>query len=866
MKKAFLFALALSFVTHIVPVMAEAENVKFFVSGSVAESGDGSLEKPFKTLEEARNAVRELNKNNTYPEKGVIVMVRGGDYYLTHGLNLTGEDSGKDGAPVTWCAYPGEDVKFIGGAELNLSDFSLLNDASVISKMDSSTNGKIYQVNLTELGIEPYDELNVTGHASHYTTLFGITEGILPVPELYYNGKVMPLAQYPDIGEYMKIGDVVDAGDNMEQWYNSTDPNKPKAPNPGTFKVDDERISRWKDADQAWVFGYWRWDWSDQTMPVEKIDVEAKTIKPGVQSYYTIYKGQRFYIYNLLEELTTPGEWFLDKNTGYLYIYPYDTNPESTVLLGFSSNPVVTVTGAKNIKIKDIEVTGSRNCGVKISESENISLSYMSINKISGEGIVMSGKNLTVEGCHIYTLGKKGIDSYGGDFTTLEPSGNKMINNHIHDFGRIITTYEGGIRCNDVGALIKNNLIYDGTHLGLNIKGNDIIVEYNDVHNVLKTSSDMGAIYSGQIMAQRGNIFRYNAIHDCNTNSGQTATHSIIGIYLDDMFSGTSVYGNLIYNIGGNGVFINGGRDNMVKHNIFANCTYALTLSPAGVSWGRQNGWDGSSNGLKEGHRLYVPFTNEAYSKYPHMNNLLEDEPLLPKYNVITENVNYNVGNEFDIRVNDSGYKVSEIREMGTVNDGYSTVKDIGFKDVLNNDFSLKDDSEVYEKYPEFEKIDANKIGLISSQLKGMLQSGSVALAIGKPVSYVNWQRKVIDSNDIEVVPFIRNNKTYVPLRFLSENLGATVEWKDYKAYVDYNGTEYVFENGNTTITRDGEAVELEAPMIIENSRIFLPLRDVSELFGKEVFWDDCGLVVVTDKNIEKYMNEERVNDLYNRM
>ena len=56
----------------------------------------------------------------------------------------------------------------------------------------------------------------------------------------------------------------------------------------------------------------------------------------------------------------------------------------------------------------------------------------------------------------------------------------------------------------------KNNLIYDGTHLGLNIKGNDIIVEYNDIHDVLKTSSDMGAIYSGQIMAQRGNVFRYN--------------------------------------------------------------------------------------------------------------------------------------------------------------------------------------------------------------------------------------------------------------------------------------------------------------------------------------------------------------------
>ena len=865
MKKALLIALAMSFVTQLTPAMAKEQNANIYVSLSAESGGDGSIDKPFKTLNEARDSIREMKKEGKYPAGGVNVMIREGNYYLLDSLSLTEEDSGEEGAPVTWQAYPGEDVKFIGGAELKLSEFSLLNDASVMSKMDSSTNGKIYQVNLNEKGVEGYDQLYVTGHASHYTLLYEITEGNLPVPELYFNGKVMPLAQYPDIGEYMTIGDVVDTGDDMTTWYNNTDPNKPKAPNPGTFTVNDERINRWKDADQAWVFGYWRWDWSEQTMPVEKIDVEAKTIKPGIQSYYTIYKGQRFYIYNLIEELTAPGEWFLDKNTGILYIYPYDTNPESSVLLGFSSNPVISMSGAKNITIKDIEVTGSRNCGVNISEGENINLSYMSINKISGEGIIMRGKNLTVEGCHIYTLGKKGIDSYGGDFTTLEPSNNKMINNHIHDFGRIITTYEGGIRCNDVGALIKNNLIYDGTHLGLNIKGNDIIVEYNDIHDVLKTSSDMGAIYSGQIMAQRGNIFRYNKIHDCMTSSGQTS-HAIIGIYLDDQFSGTEIYGNLIYNISGNAVFINGGRDNTVKHNIFANCTYSLTLSPAGISWGRQNTWDGGSNGLLEGHRLYVPFTNEAYSKYPHLNNLLEDEPLLPKYNVYDENVSYNVGKEFDIRVNDTGLKVEDVRAFGTINDGYYTAKDVGFRDALNNNFSLKDDSEVYKKYPDFPKIDANKIGLISSQLKGMLKEDSIALAIGKPVSYVDWQRKVIDGGNIDVVPFIKNDKTYVPLRFLSENLGATVEWKENKAYIDYNGTEYIFENGNTKITADGEEVELGAPMIIENDRIFLPLRDVSELFGKEVFWADCGLVVVSDKNIEKYMNEDRIYDLYNRM
>lgn len=866
MRKIFLFALAMSFAMCPMPVMAQSENVRFFVSNNAKTEGDGSLTKPFASLESAKLAIRKLKEENKYPSGGVTVMIRGGNYYLSDGFSLSAEDGGEDGAPVVWCAYPGENVKFIGGAELRFSDFEPLTDEKVLSKTDPQAKGKIYQVNLNEKGITPYDKLNVTGHASYYTIKFGITEGTLPVPELYFNGEVMPIARYPDNGEYMKVGEVTDPGDDMGDWYyENTDPNKPKAPKPGTFKVDDERVARWVNADQAWVFGYWKWDWSDQTMPVSKIDVDEKTITPYYQSYYAITKGQRFYIYNLLEELTSPGEWFLDKSTNILYVYPYDTNPQSTVLLGFSSNPVIDISGAENIKIKDIEVTGTRNCGINISKSKNINLSYLSVNKISGEGIIMSGENLTVEGCHIYTIGKKGIDSFGGDFDTLKPSGNKMINNHIHDFGRIITTYEGAIRCNDVGALIKNNLIYDGTHLGLNIKGNDNIVEYNDIHDVLKTSSDMGAIYSGQLMTQRGNVYRYNAIHDLVTDSAQTS-HSIIGIYLDDMYCGTDIYSNLFYNISGNGVFINGGRDNTVKHNIFANCTHALTLSPAGISWGRKEYWENGSStyGLRDSNA--VPFKSEAYSKYPNLANILEDEPLLPKYNVYDENICYDVDKEFDIRVNDTGLTVEKVRALGVINDSYTVTGGAEFKNAAEDDYSLDANSEIYEKYPDFEKIDTSRIGLISSQLKGVLGKDCVAVAIGKPVSYVNWKREVIDPGNIDVVPFIENNKTYVPLRFLCDKLKAEVEWKNDAAYVNYNGCEYVFKNGDKTVTADGKEIELEAEMVIKNSRIFLPLRAVSELFEKQVFWDDCGLVVVSGKNIEKYMNEDRVNDLFNRM
>ena len=105
-----------------------------------------------------------------------------------------------------------------------------------------------------------------------------------------------------------------------------------------------------------------------------------------------------------------------------------------------------------------------------------------------------------------------------------------------------------------------------------------------------------------------------------------------------------------------------------------------------------------------------------------------------------------------------------------------------------------------------------------------------------------------------------------MPVRFLSESLGATVEWKDGKAYVDYNGDMLTFTPNAMTADFAGVEVELQNPMIIKNDRIFVPLRAVSELFGKEVYWNDCGLVVVSGANIEDKMNEDRVYDLYNRM
>lgn len=892
MKRTIAAVLALSVLSGFSAVKAQESGIKFYVSGSAQEGGDGSITSPFKTLEEAREAVRKLNKSGEYPDGGIKVIVRGGDFFMTKALELTKEDSGKEGAPVEWSVYPGEEVKLIGGAEVSLGECDVVSDNSILDRMDSKVSGKIYQINLKEKGIADYGDLYVTGHASYYTKIFGLSSGdahygALPTPEIFWNGSEeqgvsMNLAQYPNKGEFMQIGKVVSTGDDMTKWYNSTDPNKPSAPDPGVFTVDDDRIKRWSKADQAWLFGYWKWDWSDQTMPVDKIDVDAKTIKPGLQSYYTITQGQRFYIYNLLEELDSPGEWFYDKNSGMLYVYPLDTQKDSKMLLAFSGENVIKIKGAKYVNIRDFEITGTRNTGISAS-GENVKLSYLSINRLSGAGIGLSGKNMTVEGCHIYSTGQKGIDVSGGDSKTLEPSNNLIFNNHIHDNGRLVTTYEGAIRVGGVGTIIKNNLMYNGTHVGLTMGGLDNIAEYNDIHDFLKTSSDMGAIYMNNGYPNRGNVIRYNSIHDCLSGSSQVGAGDvgggweIYGIYLDNFTSGVSVIGNVINNIMGKAVMVNGGRDNTVKNNIFANVRYGAYLSASSMnqSWGWYQGiMSGSSDrGLALGSKVYgvdtVKYKEAPYDKYPHLANILEDDFPKPKYNELKNNVAYQTNGVYQIEPmtsSGSGLTMEDMYTLNEIDKGLDTKKDVGFKDVKNGDFSLKGDSQVYEKLPEFEKVDYDRIGLVTSQLRGLLSKNTVALAIGKPSSYVNWKRTLIDSENIDVVPFIQDNSTYVPVRFLSESIGAAADWKDGKAYIEYNGKTITLTPNSDKADYNGSEVTLAAPMIMKNNRIFVPLRSVSELFEKKVFWDDCGLAIVSNVDLSDKMNEDRIYDLYNRM
>ena len=657
-----------------VPLIKKGElgtSLEIYVDCDALPEGDGTFEKPYSSIIQAKNRIRKIAETGQYPTGGISVILREGKYNVGTGLEFTSADSGKDDSPILWTAYKNEDVTITCGEEIKLSEFSKANN----ERIDNALDGEIYSAKLSELALSGYEKMFMTGHSQHYYWAYGLAdegepEYGTPAPEIFFGGNAGTLARYPNEG-YMTIDSVVDAG--SYEWNNNVNSDSVSG-----FKisVSDERIKRWGNADDAWMWGWWSYDWSDMSTPVSQINTEEKTITSQYASYFKVTQGQRFYIYNLIEELDMPGEWYYDKDTDILYVYPPENfSDNDTITLAFKNDNIITMNGTENVVFKNLHITGTRGNGIEIGQCRNILIDSCRIDKISHNGITAAGKNIKIENTVISDIGANAIKLSGGGSGVLSPSGSQIKNCIIHDYARIIKGYSAGINMGGVGHMITGCEIYNAPHCGILFGGNDNIISDNNIHDILKETSDMGAIYCVNSMVQRGNLISGNYIHDLYSNS--KAAISLFGIYFDNMQSGNTVTDNILSDIEGTGVFLHGGRDNTVTDNYFINLAdYGVGL----VALGRV---DSMKNARRSDFGISYETTSGAYLKYPHITTLMSESWKDPAYNVICNNVSYNVRVPLYLYLgNDVGSDMTleELYAMCTLDEG-----DIVFENPLQN-------------------------------------------------------------------------------------------------------------------------------------------------------------------------------------
>ncbi len=108
------------------------------------------------------------------------------------------------------------------------------------------------------------------------------------------------------------------------------------------------------------------------------------------------------------------------------------------------------------------------------------------------------------------------------------------------------------------------------------------------------------------------------------------------------------------------------------------------------------------------------------------------------------------------------------------------------------------------------------------------------ALALDGTAIYVNNRYLPLD-----VMPYVSEGTTFVPLRTVSSALGADVSWSDGQANISLGEQGIVLRPDVQTAEVNGTAVELAAAPVVQDGRILVPLRFVSEQLGAGVDYAD---------------------------
>ena len=102
----------------------------------------------------------------------------------------------------------------------------------------------------------------------------------------------------------------------------------------------------------------------------------------------------------------------------------------------------------------------------------------------------------------------------------------------------------------------------------------------------------------------------------------------------------------------------------------------------------------------------------------------------------------------------------------------------------------------------------------------------------------------VVDRKQVhfDVLPWINpeTNRTLVPVRFVSEALGAEVTWTEERpdeVLIERPGLRVFFRIGDDKADANGETVYMDQPSVLVNDRTLVPLRFVAEAFGCTVDW-----------------------------
>lgn len=652
-----------------------------YVSKKGNDANDGSINAPLLTVDAA------FSKMSCNSGK---IIIFGGEYKccaeLTNAENVAIEP------------YGDENVTITGAVKLEYSDFREISDEAV----SGVTPKNALELDLEKIGIKP-DKLCTRGFRRPYVAANN---------ELIINGETAVLSSYPKDSSY-KIDEVIDPGSiSMDV------PDPDYSDRGGIFKYTDDRISGWKFTDGLMAFGYFSFNFGDDTLPVKSINKEEKTIELGHAVMFGVKTNRTNYKFlNVLDEMTEPGEYCLDSKRGKIYYIPHrNFSKNSELYLTVESEPLLSIMNCKNVTVRNINVRNSRGLGIYMEGGENNTIENCEFSNLGilaiciGKGVepdtgyhhhfykgkpvskalgswhehiyndVMfdreAGKNHTVRNCVVSGCGAGGISMGGGNRRTLSAGNNRIEHCVIHDCNRLDKSYKALINIDGVGNTISDCELYNATNMAVYVHGNRHVLEYCDIHDCCTEADDAGAYYIGRDPSERENVVRYNYFHDIHVphkpripiNDGL----GTFGVYNDDSACHVIIQSNIFHKAGTWAIHNNCCKDITVENNIFSECQAAVVHGDAI--------WKNPSY-IDENSVIYDRLINQVkineppYSEcYPELSTYFEDKGK-PVRNLFANNIVYRCLNALAMRHEEHWY----------INDVFMDCGDKNFREIIHD-------------------------------------------------------------------------------------------------------------------------------------------------------------------------------------
>ena len=582
----------------------------FFVAPNGNDSNPGTFAAPFATIAHAQAAVRGILQGRT---NSVVVMLRAGTFFQTQPLSFTTADSGNATVQITWQAYPGEAPAISGGKQITTWSQS---GGQWVATLPSGT---------------PYfEQLFYNGQRRLRPRLGGSLGSYYRVAAPVFVSSPetnCPVLVDQTNGPYQCFDRFqYTAGDPISPtWSNlSPPPGNPCGAAGNSYPAGDVALYSFEQMGVS-------------KMLIDCIDTATQTIyltgpirfPSDLEDTTTGFvAGHRYLVENVKNDLTQPGQWFLDRSKSpwtLTYLPNSGENPNSDTVI-IPQMPVATpqVLLATNLQYVTFEgltfehdnftvpsvgyayvrldqaVTSAVSC----QNCQHVTFNGDTITQTAGTGIDFTTTSPgattaynTFENGAIFDVAAHGIRigllAVYSDTPANLPQFTTVQNNVIEGFGRIFGKgFAIAQGCNH-DNLYTHNTIYDGYSGGVNIgalncpAGNtsyasNNIASFNNVSNLGQgVTNDFGCIYFNTSplgnVPPLGNQSLNNVCHDVSDASVFDADgYGGQGIYLDNYTGSVNVENNLVYRVsaatvaqtcGPQGIQ---GSPNLIKNNILA--------------------------------------------------------------------------------------------------------------------------------------------------------------------------------------------------------------------------------------------------------------------------------------------------------